>query len=103
MSNLLLLSTFPIRWTWMNSRSSEKVCAGHRLQGFFASAADRSAQLICEVLDRWIIAIKAHHPFIVRKADRRDIAFKLPSESGLARAKVAVNQMSGRQKSRTFT
>src|SRR5215475_10185682 len=53
---------------------------------------------ICEVVDRGIIAIKARHPFIMRKADRRDTALKLPSESGLAHTKVAMNQMSSRHK-----
>lgn len=50
---------------------------------------------------RGIIAIQrvihshtAGHPFIVRKADCRHIAFKLPSESGPTGAKVAMDQVS---------
>lgn len=56
---------------------------------------------ICKVLGRRIIAIKARHPFIMRKAHRRGIALELPSESGLADTKIAMNQMSSRHKKTT--
>jgi hypothetical protein len=63
----------------------------------FGSTHPTIREVSCGVIEpaSRIIAIKARHPFIMRKSDRWEIAFELPSESGLARAKVAMIQVSG--------
>src|SRR5262249_50777134 len=64
----------------------------------FLPPVRRSSNKICEVPNGWIIAVKAHHPFIGRKADRRESEFKVPGECGLARTEISMNQMSRRHK-----
>jgi len=46
---------------------------------------------LCEALDGPIIAIQAHHLFVVRKADRWKLLFQSTSESRLPDGEVTVD------------